>query len=124
MAGHRRSDLRQTRTRSDTGVLTKRTRRALDSTLLDDAVATQDTVTQLALVIRRVRGTVPVASTVDVSGHDYEAGGKPACAWDDPIARDELVTALVGDALAVLDAVDGVALDTIRPNLSRSLPWL
>lgn len=37
---------------ADTGVLSRRTRRALDSTLLDDAVATQDTVTQLTSVIR------------------------------------------------------------------------
>ena len=102
---------------ADTGVLSKRTRRALDSTLLDDAVATQDTVTQLTSAIRRVRKTVPVAATVDVSGHDYEAGGKPACAWDDPVARDELVTALVTDALAILDAVDGVALDDDQTQL-------
>jgi len=32
---------------AETGVLTGRTRRVLDSTILDDAVATQDTVTQL-----------------------------------------------------------------------------
>jgi hypothetical protein len=32
---------------AQTGVLAGRQRRALDSTLLDDAVATQDTVTQL-----------------------------------------------------------------------------
>ena len=32
---------------AETGVLTGKTRRALDSTVLDDAVATQDTVTQL-----------------------------------------------------------------------------
>src|ERR1035441_6937433 len=38
-----------------TGVLTGRHRRALDSTLLDDAVATQDTVTQLVAQIRRAR---------------------------------------------------------------------
>lgn len=44
---------------ADTGVLRGRTRRALDSTLLDDAVATQDTVTQLTSVIRRVRKTIP-----------------------------------------------------------------
>ena len=102
---------------ADTGVLAKRTRRALDSTLLDDAVATQDTVTQLTSVIRRVRKTVPVAATVDVSGHDYEAPGKPACAWDDPVARDELVTALVNDAVAILDAVDGIALDDDQTQL-------
>jgi hypothetical protein len=32
---------------AQTGVLAVRSRRALDSTVLDDAVATQDTVTQL-----------------------------------------------------------------------------
>ena len=31
------------------------------------------------------------------------AVGKPACAWDDPAARNELVTGLVNDALAILD---------------------
>ena len=47
-----------------TGVLKGRTRRALDSTLLDDAVATQDTVTQLIAAIRRVRRLVPGATDV------------------------------------------------------------
>ena len=36
--------------------------RALDSTLFDDAVATQDTVTQLIAAIRRVRRLVPEAA--------------------------------------------------------------
>ena len=94
-----------------TGVLTGRTRRALDSTLLDDAVATQDTVTQLVSMIRRVRRAIPVAAAVTVSAHDYETPGKPACAWDDPAARDELVTGLVNDARAILDAVAGTILD-------------
>ena len=39
-----------------TGALTGRTRRALDSTVLEDAVATQDTVIQLIAAIRRVAG--------------------------------------------------------------------
>lgn len=95
---------------AETGVLRGKTRRAVDSTLLDDAVATQDTVTQLVSMIRRVRQAIPVAGAVEVNAHDYDAGGKPACAWDDPAARDELVTGLVGDALAVLDAVAGVDL--------------
>jgi Transposase domain (DUF772) len=69
-----------------TGVLAGKTRRALDSTLLDDAVATQDTVTQLCSMIRRTRRAVPAAGAVTVTAHDYEAGGKPACAWDDPTA--------------------------------------
>ena len=46
---------------AETGVLKGKVRRALDSTLLDDAVATQDTVTQLIAAIRRVRRLIPVA---------------------------------------------------------------
>lgn len=102
---------------ADTGVLSNRTRRALDSTLLDDAVATQDTVTQLVSAIRRVRKAVPAAAAVEVSGHDYDAGGKPSCAWDDPVARDELVTALVTDAAAVLDAVADLDLNDEQTDL-------
>jgi hypothetical protein len=44
---------------AQTGALKGKTRRALDSTVLDDAVATQDTVTQLIAAIRRVRREVP-----------------------------------------------------------------
>ena len=99
-----------------TGVLTGRARRALDSTLLDDAVATQDTVTQLVAAIRRVRRLVPAATRMtrmQLSAHDYDGDpGKPACAWDDDQARERLVSALVTDALAVLTAVEAVALDT------------
>jgi IS5 family transposase len=102
---------------AETGVLTGRTRRALDSTLLDDAVATQDTVTQLVSMIRRVRRAIPAAAAVTVTAHDYEAPGKPACAWDDPIARDELVSGLVNDARAVLAALDGVLLDEEQEQL-------
>ena len=89
-----------------TGVLKGRARRALDSTLLDDAVATQDTVTQLISAIRRVRRVVPGAAKVVLGAHDYDASGKPLIAWDDPVAKADLVNALVGDALALLDACD------------------
>ena len=93
-----------------TGVLAGRRRRALDSTLLDDAVATQDTVTQLVSAIRRVRRLVPEAAAVEVAAHDYDASGKPVCAWDDPDAKTALVSGLVNDARAIIDALDGVAL--------------
>ncbi len=93
-----------------TGVLAGRRRRALDSTLLDDAVATQDTVTQLVSAIRRVRRLVPEVAAVEVSAHDYDAAGKPVCAWDDPQAKATLVSALVGDARALIAALDGVEL--------------
>jgi len=94
-----------------TGVLSGKRRRALDSTLLDDAVATQDTVTQLVAQIRRVRRLIPQAKMVDVAAHDYDASGKPVCAWDDPEAKTALVSGLVNDAIAILDAVAGIELD-------------
>jgi IS5 family transposase len=97
-----------------TGLLKGKTRRALDSTLLDDAVATQDTVTQLVAAIRRVRRLVPAAATLELSAHDYDASGKPVCAWDDPDAKNALVTGLVNDALAVLATVDDIKLDAAQ----------
>jgi Transposase DDE domain len=86
-------------------VLTGKTRRALDSTILDDAVATQDTVTQLIAAIRRVRREVPGAEAVvagHCTAHDYDDPGKPAIAWNDKQARAGLVDGLVGDAHRLL----------------------
>src|SRR4249919_2206786 len=73
-----------------TGVLGSKTRRALDSTLLDDAVATQDTVTQLISQIRRVRQEVPRLAEVELLAHDYDAGAKPVIAWEDPVAGQDV----------------------------------
>ena len=102
----------------ETNVLAGKTRRALDSTLLDDAVATQDTVTQLVSMIRRCRKAIAEAASVDLVGDDYDAAsGKPACAWNDHAALDALVTRLVNDAFTVLDAVDGVELDDSQQQL-------
>ena len=97
-----------------TGVLTGKNRRALDSTALDDAVATQDTVTQLIAVIRKVRREVPGAAEVVArvcSAHNYDDPGKPQIAWDDSEARAALVDALVRDALALLSVVSTWELD-------------
>src|SRR5579859_3148465 len=58
----------------ETGVLRGRRRRAVDSTILADAVATQDTVTQLVSAVRRVAREVPGAAAViaaQCTGHDY-----------------------------------------------------
>jgi hypothetical protein len=90
---------------NETGVLTGRRRRALDSTVFEDAVATQDTVIQLVAAIRRVIRQVPGAAqvaAVQCTGHDYGDPGKPRIAWDDEAAREALVDALVGDALRLL----------------------
>ena len=93
---------------AETGALKGKTRRALDSTVLDDAVATQDTVTQLIAAIRKVRREVPGAAEVvarATSAHDYDDPGKPKIAWDDEASRAALVDGLVRDALAVLAEV-------------------
>ena len=107
-----------------TGVLKGKTRRALDSTLLDDAVATQDTVTQLIAAIRRVRRVVPGASDIALGAHDYEASGKPLIAWDDPEAKAALVDALVRDALTLLAAFeDDMPRRPTPPPPSACWPW-
>jgi IS5 family transposase len=99
---------------AETGVLKGKTRRALDSTVLDDAVATQDTVTQLIAIIRKVRREVPGADVVVAqrcTAHDYDDPGKPQIAWEDSEARAVLVDALVRDALALLEVVSTWELD-------------
>jgi hypothetical protein len=97
-----------------TGVLAGRRRRAVDSTILDDAVATQDTVTQLIGAIRRVARQVPGAAAViaaECTGHDYSTPGKPRIDWTDPAAKEALVSALVTDANAVVAALADAELD-------------
>jgi hypothetical protein len=95
-------------------VLKGRRRRAVDSTILADAVATQDTVTQLVAAIRRAAREAPGAAeqvAAVCTGHDYSKPGKPQIDWDDPQAKDALVSALVNDANAVVAAFAGAGLD-------------
>ena len=98
----------------ETGMLAGRRRRAVDSTILADAVATQDTITQLVAAVRRVARQVPGAAAqiqAVCRGHDYSTPGKPQIDWDDPEARDALVSALVNDANALVAALDDAELD-------------
>jgi IS5 family transposase len=98
----------------ETGAMKNRAR-VLDSTPIFDAVATEDTVTQLRASIRKVLSTLdqagsPLATSVRaalVRDDDYATSGKPPCDWDDRDAREALVDALVRDALLALDALDG-----------------
>ena len=90
-----------------TGVLHGKHRRALDSVVLDDAVATQDTITQLIAAVRRVRREVPEAAALIAAqchAHDWDEAGKPQIAWDDKAARETLVSALVNDANRIVEA--------------------
>jgi Transposase DDE domain/Transposase domain (DUF772) len=109
---------------AETGVLGGKTRRALDSTVLDDAVATQDTITQLIAAIRRVAREVPGAAELIAdhsSGHDYRGPAKPVIAWDDPAAREALVGALVTDARQLLGRLSERELE---PKAAQALALL
>jgi hypothetical protein len=94
---------------AQTGILRGRRKRCVDSTVFDDAVATQDTVTQLVAAIRKVAQVVPGAGRViaRVCMLDYSKPGKPPIDWDDPEAKESLVSDLVNDALAVLAELAG-----------------
>lgn len=94
---------------AETGILRGRRKRLMDSTVFDDAVATQDTVTQLTAAMRKVARAVPGAAAVIAESCtlDYGKTGKPDIDWDDPQAKERLVSDLVNDALAVLDALAG-----------------
>ncbi len=86
----------------------------MDSVVLDDAVATQDTITQLIATIRRVRRETPGAAEIIAAAchaHDYDDPGKSAIAWDDDQAREALVSALVDDATTIVHALTDAKLD-------------
>lgn len=91
-------------------------KRVLDSTPLYDAVATMDTVT---LVRAGIRALLKAAGAdleielraVSTRDDDYASAGKPVCAWDDKVARAELVDALAKDAMAMLGVLQGRKLE-------------
>ena len=109
-----------------TGILKGRRRRAVDSTILADAVATQDTVTQLISAIRRVGREVPGAAeqiAAVCTGHDYSRAGKPKIDWDDPAAKEALVSVLVNDASALVAAMADAELEEPPPLRWRCWRW-
>jgi hypothetical protein len=74
-------------------------------------------VTQLIGTIRRVARQVPGAAEViaaECRGHDYTQPGKPRIDWTDPQAKQELVSALVTDANAVVAALTGAGSDQVE----------
>jgi hypothetical protein len=120
-----RASVRPRRLFEDTKVVAKaagalgQRARVLDSTPIFDAVATEDTVTQLRAVIRKLLVVLdqtadPLAAQVRaalVRDDEYATPGKPPCDWDDRGAREALVDALVKDANAVLDVCSGHELE-------------
>lgn len=101
----------------ESGVMRDRVR-VLDSTPIYDAVTTEDTITQLRAAVRKMlaalRSEYPMlavaARAACTRDDDYVSAGRPPCDWDDREAKDALVDALVRDARAVLEVLDGEAL--------------
>jgi IS5 family transposase len=103
-------------------------RRVLDSTVLYDAVATMDTV---SLLRAGIRGLLAAAGEREPAlrarlrrDDDYGSGGKPACDWEDPKAREALVDAIARDAAALLAAIEGEALPPVLGEASTLLATL
>jgi len=114
-----RTSLRPRRLFEDTKVVAKaagalgQRARVLDSTPIFDAVATEDTVTQLRAAVRKLlvvldQAANPLADQVRASllrDDEYATPGKPPCDWDDRGAREALVDALVRDGNAALEVI-------------------
>jgi IS5 family transposase len=98
---------------TSTGAMKGRAR-VLDSTPIHDAVATEDTVTQLRASIRKLlrcldQAASPLAAEVRAAlrrDDDYASSGKPPCDWDDPLSRESLVDDLVRDCLSALEVLE------------------
>jgi hypothetical protein len=58
------------------------------------------------------------------TGHDYSRPGKPVIDWDDPGAKDALVSALVNDANALLAAFAALDQDKLDGSVGSALALL
>jgi hypothetical protein len=101
-------------------------RRVLDSAPLEDAVATQDTVTMLRGAVRGLLGACPPPLAAKVRAQlqredDDAAPGKPACDWTDRAAREALVDALVRDAYRAHYALRG---ERLGPRVAEAATLL
>jgi hypothetical protein len=96
------------------GVLAKLNRRALDSTVLDDAVQRQDTISLITSQMRRVRKLVPeLRDKVYVREHNLQPG-RPPCDFEDQDDIDRLISELVEDANELV-----FLRRTVRPRARR-----
>lgn len=94
---------------SESGVIANKHRRALDSTVLDDAVQRQDTISLLQSQIRRVRKLIPELSHVYV--HEMNlATGRPPCDFEDQDDIDRVISELIEDAYELIFAAEDLEL--------------
>jgi hypothetical protein len=105
---------------TSSGAIRGKTKRVLDSTVLDDAVARQDTIDVLTSGIRRVRRLIPDLVSVPVRAHNLE-GGRPPCDWDDATDIDRVITELVDDANELVWAGEELVELTVEQNDALAL---
>jgi hypothetical protein len=95
------------------GVLKGAKRRVADSTVVDDAVARQDTITLLVWQIAKIADLIPGLRDKIMGlpgGVWYQNRSKPEIDWGNRVAKDEVVSILVEDANTVQHWLnDGVA---------------
>jgi len=101
---------------AESGALTGRRRRVVDSTVVDDAVARQDAFKLLVWQIAKIGEVMPqLAERIDglPGGVWYRDRVKPDIDWTSRQAKNDLVSVLVNDALTVEqwanDVVDRMA---------------
>jgi IS5 family transposase len=100
---------------AESGVIANKHRRALDSTVLDDAVQRQDTISLLQSQIRRVRKLVPELSHVYV--HEMNlTPGRPPCDFEDADDIDRVISELTEDAHELVFAAEELDLSDAQAD--------
>jgi hypothetical protein len=100
---------------TESGVIAGKHRRALDSTVLDDAVQRQDTISLLQSQIRRVRKLIPGLAHVYV--HEMNLNpGRPPCDFEDQGDIDRVISELTEDAYELVWAADELDLDDTQSD--------
>ena len=101
---------------SNTGILSNKNKRALDSTIISDCVLTQDSFSQIVAQIKRVRRTIPALSQVQLSNViDYDSSDKkPDIDYKDENEKQDAISLLVKDAISLIEASENL------DNLSQS----
>jgi hypothetical protein len=102
---------------NESGVIAGKYRRALDSTVLDDAVQRQDTMTLITSQIRRARKLVSELSHIYVHEANL-AGGRPPCDFED---SDDIISELVDDAYELVFAADELELTETQSDAAALL---
>jgi hypothetical protein len=87
----------------ETKILNRHTKRVLDSTVLVDAVVTQDTMSQLVAQIKRTQKLIPALREVPLSKEIDYIRVKPSIDYSNQDQVNETLSTLVFDANALIN---------------------